>query len=276
MRFHPTCSRFQFVSGRSWSSLSSVAAIQGRLDGTPAALSRHRGNPYPVPLDLRTAGGRADPLPPPARSLGVYHAAAADEQRAAHLALAEEFTEEGEDERRAWHLAAAALTPNEPIAAELDQVAQRARERSGYAAAAAAFDRSARLTPDQDRRVLRLYAAAEAAWKAGYAAQASRLLEEALTGCENARVRADIQHLRGHILLRGGSPPEAHRLLVEEAEGVLDIDVEKAAFMLAEATEASSSWATSFRPPRPVPAPPRWHRPVPLREHTPTEYGGRW
>jgi DNA-binding CsgD family transcriptional regulator len=169
----------------------------------------------------------------------IYHAAAPGEQRAAHLALADGFKEEGEGERHAWHLAAAALTPDEAIAAELERVAATARERSGYAAAAAAYERSARLTPEEGTRAVRLFAAAEAAWEAGYARQASRLLDEALAGCSDGRARADIQHLRGRILLRGGSLPDARRLLIEEAEAVVDIDPQKAAFMLAEAAEAS-------------------------------------
>jgi DNA-binding CsgD family transcriptional regulator len=168
----------------------------------------------------------------------VYHAAAPSEQRAAHLALAESLFASGELERRAWHLAEATLTPDETIAAELEQVAAGARERSGYAAAASAWERSARLTPDRARRASRLYAAAEAAWEAGYAAQADRLLDAALPDCHDPRVRADIQHLRGRILLRGGAPLEAHQLLVREAEAMLGEDAEKAAFMLAEAAEA--------------------------------------
>jgi DNA-binding CsgD family transcriptional regulator len=165
---------------------------------------------------LRIESGRVRFRHPLVRS-SVYHAAARAEQRAAHLALAGSLLAAGELERRAWHLAEATLAPDEAIASELEQVAGAAGERSGYAAAAAAWERSARLTPDVRRRAARLHAAAEAAWKAGYAVQTSRLLDEALADCDDPRVRADIQHLRGHILVRGGSPPEAHRLLVAEA-----------------------------------------------------------
>jgi DNA-binding CsgD family transcriptional regulator len=169
----------------------------------------------------------------------IYHAAAAGEQRDAHLALAAGFRDEGEEERRAWHLAAAALAPDEEIAVDLEGVAATARGRSAYAAAAAGYERSARLTPEEGARAVRLFAAAEAAWEAGYAGQSSRLLDEALASCTDVRARADIQHLRGRILLRGGRLPDARKLLIEEAEAVLDVDAEKAAFMLAEAAEAS-------------------------------------
>ncbi len=169
----------------------------------------------------------------------LYQTATVSERRAAHLALAAASRDAGELERHAWHLAAATVTPDEEVAAQLESAAVGARDRSGYAAAAAAYERSARLTLDAGHRARRMFAAAEAAWEAGYAVHAARLLDEALDDCCDPRLRADIQHLRGRILLRGGSPPEAHRLLVEEAEMVLDMDAEKAAFMLAEAAEAS-------------------------------------
>ncbi|MFF0465634.1 helix-turn-helix transcriptional regulator [Streptomyces mexicanus] len=75
----------------------------------------------------------------------LYHAASFEERREAHLALAELLSEE--PDRRAWHLAAATTRPDEDVSAVLQQTADRARIRGGYAAAAAALERAAELSP---------------------------------------------------------------------------------------------------------------------------------
>src|SRR5258708_32005192 len=65
----------------------------------------------------------------------VYQGATDAERRAAHLALAAASDEEstvGQD-RRAWHRAAAAIAPDEGIASDLEQAADRASARGGYA-----------------------------------------------------------------------------------------------------------------------------------------------
>ena len=70
-------------------------------------------------------------------------------------------------DQRAWHLAAAAVGVDEAASAALEQAATRARERSAYATAAAAFERAVRLAGDAERRAQLLLEAAEAAWLAG-------------------------------------------------------------------------------------------------------------
>jgi hypothetical protein len=69
--------------------------------------------------------------------------------------------------RRAWHRAAAAVEPDAEVADELERSAERARRRSGYAAAARALERSAELTLAEELRSRRLVDAADAAWLAG-------------------------------------------------------------------------------------------------------------
>ncbi len=75
----------------------------------------------------------------------VYQAASFEERRRAHLVLAQLLGEE--PDRRAWHLAAATVRPDERVSAALLETAGRARRRGGHAAAAAALERAARLSP---------------------------------------------------------------------------------------------------------------------------------
>ncbi|MFG2685015.1 AAA family ATPase [Streptomyces sp. NPDC048405] len=75
----------------------------------------------------------------------VYHAAPFEERRRAHLALARLLGQE--PDRRAWHLAAATVRPDAQVSAALQETAGRARRRGGHAAAAAALERAAQLSP---------------------------------------------------------------------------------------------------------------------------------
>jgi DNA-binding CsgD family transcriptional regulator len=88
----------------------------------------------------------------------AYQSADADSRHRAHAALAEVLA--GQPGRRAWHLAAAALVPDETIAAELEHAAESAARRGAGLASAAAWERSASLTPRADRRAQRLLCAA--------------------------------------------------------------------------------------------------------------------
>lgn len=91
----------------------------------------------------------------------VYHAASFEERRRAHLALAELLREE--PDRRAWHLAAATVRPDQEVSAALQQTADRARRRGGFAAAAAAQERAAELSPRREDRARLLTEAAATA-----------------------------------------------------------------------------------------------------------------
>jgi len=75
------------------------------------------------------------------------------ERRAAHRALASAL---GVDpDRRVWHLAHAAAEPDESIAAQLEETANRSRRRGDPVAAASALARSADLSPAVGERTRR-------------------------------------------------------------------------------------------------------------------------
>lgn len=131
----------------------------------------------------------------------VYQAAEPADRRTAHGALANVLRETGDAERWPWHLAAATTTPDEEVAAALEDVGRRAQVRGGLASQRRALERAARLTPDTQGRARRLVAAARAARGAGLAHEAESLLGEALrlepdeaTWAEAQAVLADIYY----------------------------------------------------------------------------------
>ena len=114
---------------------------------------------------------------PLARS-AAYRSAAPDERRAAHARArrrAPSRTPTGGRGTSPRRRSGPTPTPREA----LEAAGRRARARSAYAAAASSFERAARLTAALPERARRLFAAAEAAWLAGHAERAERLLEEA-------------------------------------------------------------------------------------------------
>jgi hypothetical protein len=92
----------------------------------------------------------------------VYRAAAAEDRRAAHAALAAVTDPDVDPDRRAWHRAHATAGPDEVVAAELIDSADRALRRGGVAASAAFWQRAVALTPDMGKRASRALTAAEA------------------------------------------------------------------------------------------------------------------
>ena len=160
----------------------------------------------------------------------IYHAALPGDRRAAHASLAAA----AEDEvRAAWHRASAATGPDEDVAAGLERAAQSARARSGFAAAAAAFERAGRLSESRDERLRRLAAAADAAWLGGRTSHALALIEAVVAHDRRPRIRGDLVHLRGTIEHFAGSSA-AHRTLADAAEILAPVDRREAIICLVE------------------------------------------
>jgi DNA-binding CsgD family transcriptional regulator len=164
----------------------------------------------------------------------IYRAAPPDERHAAHRALAAATDSDVEPDRRAWHRAHAIAEPDEGVAFELEQSAERARARGGFAAAAAFLERSAALTPDPARRAHRALEAAAAKHLAGASQEALRLLESAGAGPLDPLDRARLKLLHGEIVdLR--RTPDALPLLLDAARQLerLDASLSRDAYLAA-------------------------------------------
>ncbi|WP_406209034.1 AAA family ATPase [Streptomyces sp. NBC_01017] len=149
---------------------------------------------------------------PLARS-AAYRAAAPEERRRAHEALAAVTDPVADPDRRAWHRAQASAGPDEEVADELEVSATRAQERGGLAAAAAFLERSAALTISPVQRAERVLAATAAKLSVGDFDTAAALLTTVPTDEPGQAARADL--LRGRLSFvrrRGDEGPTAHLL----------------------------------------------------------------
>ena len=149
---------------------------------------------------VRIANGRMAFTHPLIRG-AVYGEAPPSDRRAAHAALADVLR----DERRVWHLAAAAVGPDERVATKLERVGGAAAARRAFARASVAFERSARLTASSEAAGRRLLIAGQTASAAGEPERALALLAETAEAATSAGSRARAQHLRGRIMAWSGS-----------------------------------------------------------------------
>jgi DNA-binding CsgD family transcriptional regulator len=170
----------------------------------------------------------------------IYRGAAFTEREQAHRALAAAAAAEGSPDRAAWHRAAATVGTNEAVALDLESTAERARARSGHAAAASALDRAAELSPDRESQARRLVGAARSAWHAGQPERAAALVDRADAIVTDVALRADLDHLRGVMAWRCGSLFDASTILIAGAAEIAGRDPRKALEMLCDA--ALSAW----------------------------------
>ncbi|WP_433167119.1 helix-turn-helix transcriptional regulator [Kribbella sp. CA-247076] len=171
---------------------------------------------------------------PLARS-AAYRSAGFAERRRLHAALADATDPDFDPDRRAWHRAAAAPSPDEAVAAELEHSAGRAQARGGLAAAAAFLERATLLTADPARHTERALTAAQASLQAGAFEKVQELLTIAETGplTEDASARVDL--LRGQVAFASGLGSDAPPLLLKAAKRLesLDPDLARETYLTA-------------------------------------------
>ena len=154
----------------------------------------------------------------------AYRAAAQQERRNAHRALAEATDPQSDPDRRAWHQASAATGAEEAVAADLERSADRAQARGGVAAAAAFLARAAELTPDPARRGARALAAAQAKYQAGAFDAALELVGAAELSPLDELGAAKLTLLRGRIMFASRSASAGLPLLLEAAKQLESLD----------------------------------------------------
>ncbi|MFD6351063.1 helix-turn-helix transcriptional regulator [Nocardia tengchongensis] len=165
----------------------------------------------------------------------VYQRAPLTQRLATHRALAAALDTPEQSDRRAWHLSAAALGPDAEVADALERSAIRARERGGHTAAAAAYDRAARLSDRPEDRTRRQALAAQAALESGDLERAADLARRTAREVSSESVRANLSQVRALATFWQGEFPEAHRLLVDAAVSIAAAEPQQAAGMLVQA-----------------------------------------
>ena len=146
----------------------------------------------------------------------IYHSAPFAQRAAAHRQLAEALHDQ--PDRRAWHLAAAALHPDEYVAALLEATADQAQHRGGAAAAALAMERAAELSPDRADQARRLVAAASAAVPTGQADWVQELAARALAVTVDPELRLTARRDAGWALAWSGRRTAALSALISVVE----------------------------------------------------------
>ena len=171
----------------------------------------------------------------------VYAAAAREDRRRVHQALADVTDADVDPDRRAWHHAQATAGLDEDVAAELERSAGRARARGGLAAGAAFQERAAELTPDAARRAQRALVAAQGKYQAGATDTAQRLLAMAQAGPLSELEQARAQLLHAQITFGVTRGRDAPPLLLEAARRLEPLDATLARETYLEAFTAALS-----------------------------------
>jgi DNA-binding CsgD family transcriptional regulator len=174
---------------------------------------------------------------PLARS-AVYQGATFMARQSAHRALTAVLAGDLQADRRAWHMAAAAIGPDEEVGAALESSAARAGSRRGPIAAASALERAAALTPRSGARGRRLVAAAEYGWEAGHGEWARALLDRVDLDSDDPVIRGRMLRIRGLVELALGTPAAAAGLL-EQSAGLLHGEPARALETLVVAASAA-------------------------------------
>jgi DNA-binding CsgD family transcriptional regulator len=143
----------------------------------------------------------------PLARAAAYRATPAGLRRQVHqtwAAVADEGT--GRD-RVAWHLANAAASPDDGVAARLEEAAEQVRARGGYAATATFLSRAADLSVDPVLKARRYVAAASAELTAGAPQRAAALLDQAERGALAEADRLRAERLQADLAYAMGGTP---------------------------------------------------------------------
>jgi DNA-binding CsgD family transcriptional regulator/tetratricopeptide (TPR) repeat protein len=154
----------------------------------------------------------------------VVELSTADERRRANGALAELWADQ--PDRRVWHLAEAAIEPDEDVAALLEEAAERVLARGDVVPSVAALTRAAELSPLTADRNRRLAAAAYIGTDVtGELRSASRLLDEVRRIDPELKRSLQAAGTAAAVLLSvDGDVDAAHRLLVGAIESRAERD----------------------------------------------------
>jgi DNA-binding CsgD family transcriptional regulator len=144
----------------------------------------------------------------------IYQAADLDRRQAAHAALARVLSDQ--PDRRAWHRAEASLGPDEEVAQEVEDLAQRALRRGAVLQAATAFARAAELSETDGARVRRLLRSAELAFELGRADLVRSLVEDARRHSLTAHDEAKAEWLSE--IFHDGTSTRDHQRVLELVE----------------------------------------------------------
>ncbi|XMN10354.1 AAA family ATPase [Streptomyces griseobrunneus] len=175
----------------------------------------------------------------------VYEQAPFAQRQPAHRALAQALQGADGTDLRAWHLAAAADTADEEVAALLEHCARNGWTRGGYASAARALCRAAELSPVPTDAARRYALGALATWGDGQVGAARELLDRADRLSDAETVVRESEGLRGIIEFAHGDQAEAHRMLLHATRSVSD--PEKAVQLACLAVRAGWSGGSTER-----------------------------
>lgn len=160
---------------------------------------------------------------PLARS-AVYSSATAAQRVDAHRQLADALDDD--TDRRVRHRAAAAVAPDEDVAAALVEVAERAKARGAFDEAARLTVRAADLTPDPSVRAGRMLDAIATTLPTGNLAWLEDLATRLRSETDDPRVRARASHFRAYALAQTHQQDAARAALTEALEALVDVDID--------------------------------------------------
>jgi len=198
----------------------------------------------------------------PLMRAAVYYGSPAADRRRTHHCLCQ--VPGGDDEVRVWHRAAAAARPDENLAADLQAIAERDRDRGAYTSAAGLLRRAVALTPDDSRRARREVDLAGAELVVGRPGPAQTVAVDALPRLSDGDARGRAKAIYGGALFAQGRHAEAADVLVDAAAALAE-DPNSAAITLLTAIRAAA-WSgpaeirkvasTAVPPARPAGSPP--------------------